>query len=220
MHKNNEAPVGRVLVLLLLASLVATAAGCAAWRSLKRLPQEEGLNPRLTRYTYLEEGKLVSLAVDVQATLRRGDTDYVPLAVGVGNLGLETLTVTRESFTLVSPEGRRYGLASLQEVKKEFGALMQYDLRLSTDFVGVFANNMDPFPRERSVFYPTTSPATSTTWGQRNLLINRVQLYENSWLVDVLYFPKPEGGWLGERFELWLDTEELEEPVFVKFAVK
>ena len=35
----------------------------------------------------------------------------------------------------------------------------------------------------------------------------------------MIYFPRPETGVLGQRFELFLDTEELEDPVFLKFKI-
>ena len=38
-------------------------------------------------------------------------------------------------------------------------------------------------------------------------------------IIDFLYFPMPSTGLKGHRFELFLDTPELEDPLFVRFVV-
>lgn len=199
--------------------LLGLAVGCAGWKG--TLPQEEGLHPRLSRWTYLERGELAAFAVDVEATLKRLDESVIPIGVGVANLGIDRITLTRESFTLVDPEtGRRYAMASIQEVRNELGPKMSYDLRLSENYARSFAGTYQPWDRRQSVFFPTTQASGSTIFGNRALAIDVVELPKHSWMVDVLYFPKPREEIEGERFELWLDAEELEDPFFVKFAVK
>jgi hypothetical protein len=206
-------------VVATLAALVAVGtAGCAGWKG--TLPQEEGLHPRLTRFTYLERGKLVAFAVDVQAALQRTDAPVIPLAVGVANRGLEVMTITRESFTLVDPEtGRRYAMASVPEAR-ELGSLMSYDLRLSRNMVEVFGGTYESWPRIPATFFPSPAVGRDPAYGRRSLRRDVVELARHSWMADVIYFPRPEGELAGKRLELELKTEEIEDPFLVKFAIK
>jgi hypothetical protein len=41
-----------------------------------------------------------------------------------------------------------------------------------------------------------------------------------SYAVDFLYFAAPETGVRGHRFELFMTSPDLEDPIFVKFVVK
>jgi hypothetical protein len=197
-----------------LLSIVA-AAGCASLFG--GLPQEEGLHPRLTRFAYLEEGKLVSLAVDTEAARRRTDAEYIPLAVGVANIGLDRLVINRESFTLVDDAGNRYPLAGIKELRASKPNVM-YDYRLTAQFRGVYASRFEIWPRMPAVFFPV--PSSEPALRDRGVARDRVELSQKTWMEDLLYFPRPEGKLLDRRYELWLDTEQLENPVFVKFAIK
>lgn len=210
-------PVRLLLLALALGILVSLAGGCAAFKG--QLPQEEGLHPRLTRWTYLERGNLAALAVDVQAALKREDSEYIPLGVGVANLRIPKIRLNRESFTLVDEAGRRYALASVQEVRS-LGQLMNYDLRLSRNFGEVFSTTYQPWPRRASTFFPVPGVSNDPIFRRRSLVNDRVELNNSSYMIDVLYFPHPEGEILGNYFELWMDSEDLEEPLFVKFRVK
>ncbi|UCF68698.1 MAG: hypothetical protein JSV80_05265 [Acidobacteriota bacterium] len=211
MRKNRGRSLTRWLataLIMLVSGLVAlTSLSCSA---LKWMPQEEGLHPRLTRFGYLEEGKLVSLLVDTEATRRREGDSVVPFGIGVANIGLRRLTLTRESFTLIDDQGQRYAMVSVREARSGTST-MSYDRRLSRAFIGAFTGRFDAWPQQRADFFPEPGGSTVT---------DRVELFPRSWTVDILYFPHPEGDLVGRRYEMWLDTEELEEPVFVKFAVK
>ncbi len=207
---------GPAAVALLVG--LAVSAGCAGWKG--TLPREGDLHPRLTPFTYLERGRLVALAVDVQAAREREDAPFVPLAVGVTNLGLDRITLTRESFTLVDGQGRRYPMASIEEVREAMSSGVPLDLRVSREFVSIYGSTWSPWQRVLAVFFPVLPGGLVDGFGERNIRRDRVELPRRSWMADVIYFPHPEGRFVGERFELWLDAEELEEPVFVKFAVR
>jgi len=202
---------GLALGLALLA-----AAGCAS--GFNDLPQEPGFSPRLTRFTYLEEGKLVSLAADTEATLQREKQKFIPVGIGIANLGLgKPLTLSRESFTLVDDQGKKYSLATVQEARSLAG-LQTYDLKLEQTFVEVLNNRFTTMMSVPMVFFPVQS--TEPQYARRGIVRDRVELPIRSWAWDVLYFPHPEGKLKGRKYELWLDAPELEEPIFVRFAVK
>jgi len=202
---------GLALGLALLA-----VAGCAS--GFNDLPQEPGFSPRLTRFTYLEEGKLVSLAADTEATLQREKQKFIPVGIGIANLGLgKPLTLSRESFTLVDDQGKKYSLATVQEARSLAG-LQTYDLKLEQTFVEVLNNRFTTMMSVPMVFFPVQS--TEPQYARRGIVRDRVELPIRSWAWDVLYFPHPEGKLKGRKYELWLDAPELEEPIFVRFAVK
>ena len=56
-------------------------------------------------------------------------------------------------------------------------------------------------------------------WGRLQIVRDLVSLPKFGYMVDFIYFPEPPGGISGQRFELFLDSPSLEEPVFVKFEV-
>jgi hypothetical protein len=191
------------------------ATGCASGGA--GLPQEEGLHPRLTRFCYIEEGKLVTLAVDTEATRLREKEKVIPFAIAIANNGLRRMTLTRESLTLIDDQGRRYALASVQE-GRAIGTLQLYDYKLSEHFLGVISNRFTAHTELKTVFFPV--PVTETRFASRGLVQERTELPKQSWTWDVVYFPHPEGPIEGRKFELWLKTAELEQPVFVKLAVR
>ena len=103
---------------------------------------------------------------------------------------------------------------------RTLGQLMNYDLRLSRNFGEVFSTTYQPWPRRPSTFFPVPGVSNDPIFQRRSLVNDRVELSNSSYMIDVLYFPHPEGKILGEYFELWMDSEDLEEPLFVKFRVK
>ncbi len=205
----------RAAIVVSLGAAMWLSSGCAS--SSSSLPQEEGLNPRLTRFAYLEEGKLVTLAADTEATRNRDKQKVIPVAIVIANNGLPRLTLTRESLTLIDDQGRRYAMASVPE-GRAIGALAIHDYRQSEYFLGVLSNRFTAHTFLRTVFFPI--PVTERGFEQRGLLQEHTELPRQSWTYDIVYFPHPEGSILGRKFELWLNTKELEQPVFVKFAVR
>ncbi len=201
-----------------LIALMALSTGCASVGG--ALPQEEGLHPRLTRYTYLERGRLVALAADVSAAIQRENKPFIPIGIGVANIGLPSLTIDRESLTLVDEAGRRYPMAGIREVRAALGGLMKYDLRFSHTFVDVFGSSYSGWHRIPSVFFPLQDIEGDPVFLRRSVVRDHLNLPRATWMVDVIYFPHPEGEIIGHRFELWMKAEELEEPILVKFAIK
>ena len=85
------------------------------------------------------------------------------------------------------------------------------DRSFASSFVSVLRSRWPNYHRLDSSLFPPAGGGIRTEF---------VQLHRYSWLHDFLYFPHPTTGVVGRRFELWLDTEELEDPVFVKFKVE
>lgn len=206
----------RTPTILAAIALAVLISGCA---SARRLPQEEGLHPRLTPFTYIEEGKLVALSVDTQCTGLRDKEPFIPLPVAVSNKGLKRLAMTRESFTLVDEAGNRYPLATVQEART-LGPIMANDYRVSEYFFDVIATQFHAWTFQSVTLFPVLNATNPLLGTRRNIVADNIELAQRMWMTDILYFPHPKGSVKGKKFELWLSSPDLPDPVFVKFRVK
>jgi hypothetical protein len=207
-------PLQAPIVVLLLALV----AGCAHTPNTTPEVGEDQLDRRILLHSYYEEGSLVTLAVNTDSTRRRESAPFVPFGIIVANNGLPRLTLTRESLTLVDDRGGRYPLATVEEAQELRGKRVA-DLYATRSFVDVFARRLTGRTRIPSVFYPIPTTEDSIAYFSRAIVNDTVELPRHAWMVDVVYFPHPEGSLLGRRYELWLDTAELDDPVFVRFEV-
>ena len=163
---------------------------------------------KMSLSSYIEEGQLLALVVSTRVTRLRGDRKYIPLEIAVVNKGMRSLTVNRENLTLVDDNGRRYPAVSRRELSKGYGsadsdrALGELPLWVNSWFSG---------------FAP--SPGVLTPTFDRPIAID-FRLPRFTYAIDFLYYPMPEGGIENRKFELVLDSRELEEPVFVRFVVR
>jgi hypothetical protein len=178
--------------------------------------ETRGVDKKLSTFVFVEEGKLGSLLVGTRAAQYRREDPYVPLEISVANRGLEKLTLTRESFTLVDETGRRYPCAGPSELMSGY-EFLDLDRRLQEIREIVF-NRFSAFTRYPSQFSPVRQgsalPGTST------LVRDAVYLPRFGYIIDMLYFPMPDGGIpSGRVFELFLDAPELEEPIYCKFRM-
>lgn len=207
------APLASVSAIAL--TTLALVAGCATGNA--NLPKEPGTNPRLTPFTYLEEGKLVALSVDAQAASRRDDQALIPLPVAVANKGLDRLTLTRESFTLVDEAGNRYPMATVAEMRK-LGNLTTNDYQVSEFFFETSSTTYMNWNYQNATFFPLLRASRLSGGGP--VVSEKVELVKHMWTSDILYFPHPKGSIHGKKLELWMSSPDLTEPVFVKFRIQ
>jgi hypothetical protein len=178
--------------------------------------ETRGADRKLSTFVYVEEGKIGTLLVGTRAAqYRRGDA-YVPLEISVANRGLRQLTLTRESFTLVDDAGRRYPCAGPAELLSRY-EFLDLDRRLQ-EIAEIVFNRFSAYTRYPSQFSPlrrgSSVPGTST------LVRDAVYLPRYGYIIDMLYFPMPDGGIeSGRRFELFLDAPELEQPIYCTFLM-
>ena len=198
----------RILGLFLLLAGGLSAA-CIIGESSRRPRKPGELDFKLDTFTYLEEGKIVALAVGTEATRWREKEPYIPLAICLANKGASTLKITRESFTLQDENGKRYSAIPVSELTAGYGP---QDLdRSFTGTFSVFLSRYSTFDLVQSNFYPgRSSPGVA---------IDRVEIPRSNRISDWLYFPRPETGVVGHRFELHLNCPGLQDGVFVKFLV-
>jgi len=204
MHTKIRVALASALILLAFSP----TAGCRrrSDRPDPGIPYAAGTtSPKLATFIFKEEGKYYLMTVGVNATRFHDKDLFVPLTVVLANRTTTPLSLTRESFTLVDPiQGSRYGLASIDEVRRQGKQL--FDRRLM-DFDHL-ALKLGAYQQLPSNFFPSTE-----------LLNDNLELHQFQYLLDNLYFPRPEGELLGKSFELHINARGLQAPLFVVFTV-
>ena len=193
--------------LLLMLVVLASAPAC-----FKKQTPDPGIpyapgttSPKLATYIFKEEGKLYMMTVGVNATRFHDKDAFIPLAVTLVNKAKTPLQITRESFSLVDPvNGARYGMASVQEIQKQ--GKQDHDRRLMD--LDHLMTKLEIYNRVDSNFFP-----------QARVLNEQIELHNFTYMIDTLYFPRPEGELLGKTFELHVNAKGLEAPLFVVFTV-
>ena len=202
----------RVAVFPMFAlTLLASCAGLQPIRG----QETDALDRKLSTFAYIEQGDLMTLIVDTKATRYRENSPYIPLEIAIANNGLRQIALTRESFTLIDEEGNRYPAASPRELIEGY-EFLDLDRNQLAELDGIIFNKFAAFARYPSMF----SPTGGYSFGRSNLVRDLVSLPRFGYLLDFIYFPAPKNGVLGKRFELFVNAQQLEDPVFVKFEVK
>jgi hypothetical protein len=166
------------------------------------------LDPKFSLSSYIEEGSSLALIVGTRPAGIVKDAEYVPLEIGVANKGLSTLSITPESFILVDEDGNRYPAVTSEELYREYRRV-DVDRRLGEIFQ-IMLGKFQTYSVVPSNFTPSFDFPTAL----RKPVLNRYTM-----IYDLLYFPRPENGTRGKRFELFMSAPELESPVFVQFRV-
>lgn len=199
---------GLVLLWLLVVLGAASQAACRRPSPIPDpgIPYAPGTpSPTLSTFVYKEEGKLYLMLVGVNATRFHDRDAFIPLTVTLVNKTTTPLGIHRESFTLVDPvTGARYGLASVDEVRRQGGQLYDHQL-MDLDHL---ATKLTAYRRVQSNFFP-----------YQGVINDQIELHQFQYMLDNLYFPRPEGELLGKTFEIHVNAKGLEMPLFVVFTV-
>lgn len=196
----------RASSVLAIWCLVLLVPGCAGRAAPETVPS--GADPKLAFSTYIEEGKLVALAVSTRASRQRLTRDYIPFEIAVVNKGLEKLTLTPESFTLVTEDGNQYPVVGHEELSRSGGG-RAVDRRFSeaAELIRQRFSQYDVVPSN-------LSPDFDNPVARDHLFLPRF-----SYIVDYLYFPRPQQEIEGKPVELFVRAPELKDPIFVRFVV-
>jgi hypothetical protein len=202
-------------VILFVTLVIAVGAISCAGREPIRGQEVSGLDRKLSTFAFIEEGDLVTFIVGTQAARYRDKSNYMPLEICIANNGIPTLTLTRESFVLIDEEGNRYPAANPRELMQGYDFL-DLDRQKLAELDDIVFNKFAAYHRYGSKFSPTHMASV----GQSNLVRDLVSLPKFGYIIDYIYFPKPVTGIKDHRFELFLESTALPDPVFVKFVVK
>lgn len=197
--------------IVLAASLIALIAmfGACSTRTPSTLDTTD-LDPTLTAFSYIEEGKLVTFIVDARVAQIHNRSTYFPLEVSVANRGLKNLTLTRESFVLIDQDGNRYHAATPRDLIESYQYL-DVD-REQAELAGIVDSRFANF-----TLYPATFSPTREAGG---VVQERVTLPKWGYMIDMIYFPVPQDGLLERRYELHMESPDLPHAIFVKFAIR
>jgi hypothetical protein len=205
MLRNRLFVTGMILTLLALW-------GCAGRERITGQPTS-GLDRKLSTYAWIEEGDLLTLIVDTRATRYRENEAYIPIEFAIMNRGLRSLTLTAESFTLVDAEGTRYPLASPEELFENY-AFLEFDrLQGMAELEGLLVDKFSAFTRYQSQFSPDPGAIRGTVHPTTHIP-------KSGYIIDLIYFPKPQTGVIDQVFELFVEAPQLEDAVFSRFMVE
>jgi len=199
-----------------LVVLVA-AAGCAGRQPI-RGQEVTGLDRKLSTFAFIEDGDLVTFVVGTKAARYRDESAFMPVEIAIANVGVKSLEVTREAFTLVDEQGQRYPAASPIELLEGYDFL-DLDRTAFAELSGILTSKFATFQRYPSKLSPTRDLLAGQA-GVSTIVRDTVSLPKFSYFIDYVYFPKPSTGIKGHKFDLFLSSRTLPNPVFVKFAVE
>jgi hypothetical protein len=210
-HATSRCPARGGIFRSVLAGLALTLLGLGGCAQKEiRGGEVSGLDRKLSTFAYIEHGDLVTFIVNTKSTRYRQEAPYVPIEIAVSNNGLRKLFLTRESFTLVDEEGNRYPVATPRELIEGYEYL-DFDRRLA-EIESIVFNRFSTYTRYGSNFSPTRATTA--------IVRDTVSLPRFGYFIDFIYFPRPTTGVLEKRFELFMDSQDLQDPVFVKFMVE
>lgn len=190
------------MALTLASTLVASACTTRAIQSADAV-----VDPKFSLSSYIEDGALVSLIVGTRPTGHKASEAYIPFEVAIVNKGLESLTLTRESFTLVDEEGHEYPTVGREELSRGYGNI-DLDRRLG-EIPEVVRGRYQSYAQVPSTLTPSFDKPME----------QRLSLHRFSYALDFIYFPRPPSGVRGRRFSVFMRAPELPDPVFVKVQV-
>jgi len=206
---------GSVVRIAFVATLVLSLLACGTRQPMTGNAADD-LDRKLHTFAFIEEGQLVTFIVGTRATRYREEAPYVPLEISIANTGLRKLTITRESFTLIDEEGNRFPVASPEELMEGY-EFLDLDRQSLAELANLVTNKFAAFRQYPSKLSPTRAYRTT---GGTDVVRDLVSLPKFGYMLDFIYFPQPKGGLKGHKFELFLDSPDLEDPVFLKFIVE
>jgi hypothetical protein len=209
----------RTLTSILLATVLAFfLAACGAHQPMEgRTPDD--LDKKLSTFAFMEDGDLVTFIVDTQAARYRDKSSFMPLEIAIANNGVKNLVIARESFELIDENGTRYPAAAPRELYEGYDFL-DIDRDQLAELESIVYGKFAAYTRYESKFSPTHMSTRDNSLVAATTVRDVVSLPRFGFLIDYIYFPKPETGIKGHRFELFLNAQGVEDPIFVKFEVK
>jgi hypothetical protein len=146
------------------------------------------------------QGRFGTVWANVTVTHQRVTEPYLPFVIAIQNHGAETVTIDRAAVRLIGPDGTRYPMADLKEVRQDYDK-MRLDRRIATS-AGI--------PAE--VWYRQRRLRESKIGGRGGTVIDRVALRRNDALVDLVYFRRPRALALNTPFIIEVGPEGWEVP--------
>ncbi|NOZ79155.1 MAG: hypothetical protein GXP48_08270 [Acidobacteria bacterium] len=148
----------------------------------------------------------VWVSVDI-ARYRRSEA-YIPLAVAVYNTSRHSAVLDRGSFQLIGTDGVAEKMPTIRELRKRY-TKQSFDLTMIRLYGMPFGTRLDLDDLVPSNFFPVVGP------GNEGIRIQRVQLPQFYWTIDLLYFPRPSGFAKGQPAVLVVSPKGWQKPIRV-----
>ena len=170
---------------------------------------QDGEAPRILFIAEDDNGKVWA---NLTLTRQRLDEPYLPMVVGVQNKSKRKAVISRESFRLVGPDGTRYPLAELREVRGEYDKFSADHRMASAAGIPVDVWYRQRHLRETS-FFP------DIRLSRRPTVIEYATLSRGDGMADLLYFVSPRGLAPGKPFLLEVFPEGWETPLRLRLVL-
>ncbi len=176
----------RPLVIAAVAAALLVLPGCSGF---KRPLTEAGATeqPTLSRFAYINEGRVLHLIVDVRASRIGGQQDFLPLHIALLNRSKEDLVVNRESFTLETPDRKLLPLATYEEFGRDYPR-HRVDLRIGRELIETLGGRYPdpPFKWRNLEFFPLRDSGTVPR--------DEISLRQGEMAIGYVYFRLAEPG--------------------------
>ncbi len=185
---------------ILLIAMCVTAVAVIA--------QESGA-PRVLYIAEDEQGKVWA---NLTLTRQRTEEPYLPIVIGVQNLGKKDINLNRDTFWLDDFDGLIYTMPTVSEWRKNYGRIV-IDRRMMTT---------GGIPWE--VWYRTgkfgqTNFFPDLNSRRGNTTRDSVFLRRGHGMVDLLYFERPRNFEMGKPFFLNVQPKRWEVPIRMRLIV-
>ncbi len=150
--------------------------------------------------------------VSVDIALHRTKEAFIPLAVAVYNRSRSSVVLNHDSFTLVGAGGVPLKMPTIPELRKRY-TKQSFDLTMIRLYGMPFGTRLDLEYLVPSNFFPVVAN------GSEGVRIQRVELPQFYWTIDLLYFPRPAGFAKGQPVTLVVSPEGWDTPIRVKLHV-
>ncbi len=158
------------------------------------------------------QGRFGAIWVNSNLTQMRIAEPYLPVVLAVQNLGPDSVTIDRGTVRLIGPDGSRYPIADLKEVRSGYGKF-RLDQRILS-FAGIPVNVWYTQRRLReSNFFPDIG-------GRGGTVIDRIVLRRNDAFADLVYFRRPPALTAGQPFLIEVAPEGWEVPTRIEIVVQ
>lgn len=156
------------------------------------LPAQEEAQSRIVFSGQNERGELWA---NIGLTIQRLDEDYIPMVVMIVNHEPEPVLIDRDAIRLVGPDGKRYPMPTLKELRKNYN-------RIGLDARSVSGAGIpyEVWQRDRRLLDSNFFPNTLTD--RRATVIDEITLPTGYALIDVVYFARPKSLVRGTSFLL------------------
>lgn len=183
----------KTLVLVLTLALIAGGSASA----------EDSPAPRLV---FSGGNELGEVWANIGLTIQRLDEDYLPMVVMIVNRDRDPVVIDRDAVRLVGPDGLRYPMPTLKELRKNYN-------RFGLDGRAVSGAGIpwEVWQRNRRLLESNFFPNTLTD--RRAIVVDEVTLPPGYALIDLVYFARPRGLARGTSFVLEVHGLGWEAPV-------